>query len=93
MNKVVEQFWGRALKIAHHYESDQITFADLNGLVDDYSAAFHETLSTISDAERSKCSALLEERVRVSANDKTHSPTVNEALTELAGSVNRIPIY
>ncbi|RII81965.1 hypothetical protein [Neopusillimonas maritima] len=93
MKKLVEEFWGRALKIAHHYESDQLTFADLTGLVDDYSAAFHESLSGIPDSDRLACCLLLEQRLLNSANNKSHTDTVNSALAELAGSVNRIPIY
>ncbi|MBC7204682.1 MAG: hypothetical protein H5U29_14450 [Pusillimonas sp.] len=93
MEKLVEEFWGRALKIAHHYESDQLTFADLTGLLDDYSAAFHKTLSGMPDADRLECCSLLEQRLLRSANNKSHTDTINSALAELASSVNRIPIY
>jgi len=93
MNKLVEQFWGRALKLAHDYKSDDITFADLTGLVDDYSASLTEALSRLPEPERQDISSGLEQKFNQALENPDHNPSVREALAEISTSLNRIPIY
>jgi len=93
MHETLDLFWGRALKIARHYDTDQMTFADLAGLADDFAANFQETLGELGDEQRLQTTNHLQQKLIKGSTDQSHSQSVNEALEELAASLSRIPIY
>ena len=93
MNDTLELFRGRALKIARHYDTDHMIFADLTGLADDYAAAFNEALSDCPEDLRNHTAQLLQQKLLEASDNTMHSPKASEALVELAACLNRIPIY
>jgi len=92
MDNVVEQYWGRALKIARQYENAQVAFADLTGLIDEFAAAFFDELNSLTPSARAECSRGLEARLQAAVAE-TDSQRCREALEEMLVSLNRTPIY
>ncbi len=93
MENISEQYWGRALKLARQYESGQVEFADLTGLIDEFSAAFFEEIGGLSPSMRSACSKDLESRLTTAMNSEGQSLPCREAMSEILVALNRIPIY
>lgn len=93
MESISEQYWGRALKLARQYESGQVAFADLTGLVDEFSAAFFEEIGGLSPSLRSACIKDLESRLTTAVNSESQSAPCRDAMSEMLVALNRIPIY
>lgn len=93
MENISEQYWGRALKLARQYESGQVAFADLTGLIDEFSAAFFDEIGGLSPSMRSTCIKDLESRLTTAANSESQSPPCRDAISEMLVALNRIPIY
>lgn len=93
MNETLDLFWGRALKIARHYDTDGLIFADLTGMADDFSASFHEAIADAPEDKRQRAIAALQTKLNDAGSSDRYAGRCNEAFTELAASLNRIPIY
>jgi len=93
MNEIIEQHWPHALDLVQQYETDQFAFADLAGLIEEFSATYTNHINELPESQRALANSALEARIEAEMNGTAKDSKASQALNELRVSINRTPIY
>lgn len=93
MNEIVEEYWPRALKLVHQYDTEELAYADLAGFVEEFAEQYTSQVNLLPKPQRALANSTLEAEIKTALRSVSTDSKASLALSELLISIDRCPIY